>query len=181
MLHHERVRRSNGAASLGAVVLGTAVSAALYAAHPAAAAAVAAVQSAISCATTGTTPCVSGTNTSSGIGVLGASNTGTGIRGTSNTNNGVEGSSKTNYGIFGQSTSGYRVGASSPNVGLCGAASGFNIGVWGQTDAASDRLGAVGVVGQATGAGVAIRGLSAVSWATPCQPVGTRPSDTDLG
>ena len=46
-------------------------------------------------ATTGTAPCAGGIKTSSGIGVLGASNTGTGIRGTSNTNNGVKGSSKT--------------------------------------------------------------------------------------
>jgi membrane protein YqaA with SNARE-associated domain len=81
LLFCDRIRLIASDIVLGAVVFGAAILASVSADPAGAAAALAAVQSTVSCATTGTTPCVSGTNTSSGIGVLGASNTGTAVRG----------------------------------------------------------------------------------------------------
>jgi hypothetical protein len=139
--------------------------------HPAvAASAFATVQSAVTCAVTGTNSCVSGTNTSSGIGVLGASNTGTGVRGTSNTNYGIKGSSGSSYGIFGTSASG--------DAGLAGTTASKN-GVYGYTTSNSGGTGVygsshsfagvygtttsglgIGVFGYETGSGVGVYGES---------------------
>jgi hypothetical protein len=108
-----------------------------------------AAASTVTCASTGTTPCVSGTNTSSGIGVLGASNTGTGLRGSSNSNNGVKGTSTSSTGVAGTSTSGYGVSGSS----TYGAA-----GVIGTT--AEDA----GVLGKATDYGNGVSGSSSLGY-----------------
>jgi hypothetical protein len=166
----KHISRFAGGTFLGIGVLGTSAAAILGAAHPATAAAVlAAVQNAVTCATTGTTPCVSVTNTSSGIGSLGASNTGAGVRGTSNSNNGVKGSSKTNYGVFGTSTSGFAgVAGTTANVqgaGVYGyntAASGD--GVFGSAPHGRGVFGLttdfVGLSGAAQAMGTGVEGLS---------------------
>jgi len=155
MLFDNRIRRFAGGTILGAGTLGASVSAVLTAAHPAAAAAVvAAVQSAVTCATTAA--CVSGTNTSSGIGVLGASNTGTGIRGKSSTGAGVEGLSQDSAGILGKSTSDTALAGNSPNTGVYGTGTGvFGVGVEGFGQAESDT----GAYGKA-GTGVGVRAFS---------------------
>jgi hypothetical protein len=152
------IRRISGDPFLGVGVLGTSAAALLFATPPAAAAAVlAAAQSAVTCASTGTTPCVTGTNSSSGIGAIGASNTGTGVRGTSNTNNGVKGTSKSGVGVFGQSTSGPAgVAGISSAEGVVGA--GNSIGVFGFTPG-----NGVGLFGTAqTGTGVESGSISGV-------------------
>jgi hypothetical protein len=124
--------------------------------HPAAASAVlAAVQSAVSCASTGTTPCVSGTNTSSGIGVLGSSNTGTGLRGSSSTNNGLKATSTSGDGVLGESTSNTGVSGSSTNgYGVAGSSTNGAAGVIGTTAENA------GVFGKATDYGNGVSGQS---------------------
>jgi hypothetical protein len=157
MFLHHRIRRVAGDIVLGAGALGASATIVIGATHPAAAAAaLATVQSAVACATTGTTPCVSGTNSSSGIGVLGASNTGTGIRGTSNTNNGVKGSSKTGLGVLGTTVSGSAgiEGSATESTGVFG----FTTGNGGQGVGGVSRNG-VGVIGDSTG-GTGVQGIS---------------------
>jgi hypothetical protein len=114
-----------------------------------------AAASSVTCASTGTTPCVSGTNTSSGIGVLGASNTGTGLRGTSNTNNGVKGTSTSSNGVLGQSTSNTGVaGSSTRGYGVSGSSTYGAAGVYGTTAENA------GVLGNASDYGNGVSGQS---------------------
>jgi hypothetical protein len=168
VLVHLRIRRIAGGTLLGAGVLGTSVTGLLCAAHPAAAAAaLAAVQSAVTCTTTGLTACVSATNTSSGIGILGTSNTGSGMRGTSTFNNGVQGQSNTGLGVLGQSTSGFAgVAGTSPSTGVIGFGS---VGVYGLVPGAG-----YGIFGNApAGSGVRADGNSGIALRAASKNSGT--------
>jgi hypothetical protein len=84
----DRIRRFAGDLLLGAGTLGVSAVIVLGADPVGAAAALAAVQSDVTCATTGTTACLSANNTKSGIGVLGASKTGTDVLGFTTGNGG---------------------------------------------------------------------------------------------
>ncbi len=121
---------------------------------------------------------MSGTDTSSGIGVLGASNTGTGVRGTSNTNYGMKGSSTSapgiygisanSYGVSGQSTSGTAgvLGTTSQEIGVYGDALSAGTGVEGQSASGTGVYGTttngkgVGVFGYETSSGSGVIGQS---------------------
>jgi hypothetical protein len=153
--------RFAGAAYLGTGALAASAVSILSITHPAIAGTlIAALQTAVTCATKGTTPCVSATNTSSGIGILGASNTGTGVRGKSNTNTGVRGSSKTSYGILGQSTSGTAgVMGNSPNFGVMGTTTGGDVGVWGSGGTGIAGQSRVGLFGTSD-SGIAVQAFS---------------------
>jgi hypothetical protein len=118
-----------------------------------------AAASTVTCASTGTTPCVSGTNTSSGIGVLGASNSGTGLRGSSNSNNGVKGTSTSSNGVLGASSTGAGVaGSSTSGYGVSGSSTYGAAGVIGTT--AEDA----GVLGKATDYGNGVSGQSSLGY-----------------
>jgi len=107
LLAHQ-ARRFAGAASLGIAGLGVAATALVFVTHPAVAeSALAEVQRVVTCAVTGNNACVSGTNTSSGIGVRGSSKTGPGVTGSTTSSYGVKGSSGSNYGVFGTSAAGF--------------------------------------------------------------------------
>jgi hypothetical protein len=166
-------------------MFGTGVAASIVATHPAAAAsALEAVRATITCATTGTTPCETFNNTSSGIGVLGTSVSGTGVRassksgtsmkststtgeaiyGASTSNHGVYGQSTSNSAIFGQSASSYgTVGESTTAYGVFGQ-SGSNTaaGVAGTTPAGD---GVYGYTSAASG-GIGVYGTSANGYGT---------------
>jgi hypothetical protein len=78
-----------GAATLAVTVLGAAAAVTLSNAFPAVAAGAIAAVTTVSCSVTGANWCISGNNTSSGIGVIGTSKTGTGLRGTSTSQYGL--------------------------------------------------------------------------------------------
>lgn len=167
----KRVRRVAGGTFLGIGALGVSGAALLSAMHPAAAAsALAAIQSAVTCSVTGTNSCVSGTNTSSGIGVYGTSNSGTGVRGNANSNYGMKGTSGSSYGIYGSSTSGRAgvVGTTASHYGVYGYTSsstgGYGVvgssvngyGVYGSTTTGSG----IGVIGYESGSGTGVEALT---------------------
>ncbi len=155
--------------ALGAAVLGAAGT---VLAHPAAAAGVITAVTTVSCSVTGAHWCISGNNTSSGIGVIGTSKTGTGLRGTSTSQYGLKATSVTGTAILAQSTSG------AAGISATTAANGYGVyatatsnsggtgifgqsqngyGVYGQTAAGTGY----GVAGSASSNGVGTYGYSA--------------------
>jgi hypothetical protein len=158
MPFERRFRRRAVLTSLGVVLGGTAAASAFAAANPSIAAAAIAMVQSVACSTTGASPCISGANTSSGIGVIGTSKTGTGLRGTSTSQYGLKSTSTSNYAILAQTTSGAAA------ISASNAAAGD--GVFGASTAAA---GGIGVFGQSvngfgvygsttTGAGYGIMG-----------------------
>ncbi|MBD5604018.1 MAG: hypothetical protein IAI48_02855 [Candidatus Eremiobacteraeota bacterium] len=107
----------------------------------AAASVVRAGASAITCSSTGTSPCFDVTNTSSGVAVYGTSKNGTGLRGASTSNFGLKATSTSSDGVFGQSSSGA--------AGVAGTMKDGN-GVYGYTTG----TGGTGVLGESAGIGV---------------------------
>lgn len=125
-------------ACLGIGVLGTAAGLLSVTANPAGAAALFSAVQAVTCATTLTTPCLTGSNASSGNGVRGVSTTGTGLRGSSTTNFGLKATSNGGDGILGESTSGDAgVLGTSAKTGVYGYTTGNGIGVWGSAGGTS--------------------------------------------
>ncbi len=140
MLIVQKTGRLAGAGSLAIVGLMASATALVSAVHPAAAAsAFAAIQSAVTCAVTGNNACVSGTNTSTGIGVLGSSKgtTGVGVTGISagSSGYGVVGRDLTTNGrgVLGSAAKGTAVEADATDGGtgllanVTGGATGVNV------------------------------------------------------
>lgn len=162
------IRRFAGLPFLCAGVLGLST-AAFSTAHPARASGLlAAALQVVNCATPAlknATACISGVNTSSGIGVLGSSTTGTGVRGWSNTSVGASGSSQSGYGVYGQSTSGGAgVAGNSPTNGVRGFVSGNGEGVIGGLEgSATSGYGVYGRSDTGTGVGASSQASVALS------------------
>jgi hypothetical protein len=167
MFFNARIRRLADGLCMATGALGTPILVLLGATHPAAAAAaVAAAQTAVTCAVTGVSSCVSATNTSSGVGVLGASNTGTGVRGKSNTNYGVKGTSNTGLGVSGDSATGPAgVEGSSPFAGISGTGTGNTIGIFGTTATGGYGILATGPTGTVAPAGIGLDAISTTGYA----------------
>ncbi len=135
----------------GVAIVALAGTGAFATTHPAlVATTMAAVSSAVSCSTSAA--CVSGSNTSSGVGVAGTSAKGYGVTGTSTSFRGVEGTSTSADGVGGVTTSGtagvYGQNASKAGYGVEGndtATSGTPYGVFGKT--ASSAYAGAGVYG----------------------------------
>jgi hypothetical protein len=136
---------------LGATIFGAA---ALMAARTDAGASAIAAVTTVSCSVTGANWCISGNNTSSGIGVIGTSKTGTGLRGTSTSQYGLKATSVTGTAILAQSTSGNTgISASSANgEGVLGFTTSDGIGVYGYSPSG---FGVYGTTTAGTGYGVA--------------------------
>jgi len=96
--------RRLGTVALGAATLGAA--AATLATNPARAADIISAVTTVSCSVTGANWCISGNNSSSGIGVIGTSKSGTGLRGASTSQYGLKATSGSGTAIFAQTTSG---------------------------------------------------------------------------
>lgn len=158
---------------LRAVTLGVAVVAAatvsLAAAFPTIAEGAGIAVTSVTCSVTGFNWCISGNNTSSGIGVIGTSKSGTGLRGTSTSQYGLKATSVSGTAILAQTTSGsnavtatdastegFGVNASGGVVGLYGTASKNGYGVYGTTKSGSGD----GVLGTVTGSGTGVSGNS---------------------
>jgi hypothetical protein len=151
--------RRLGAATLGVAVVGA--GAALAAAFPAVAEGAVVAVTSVTCSVTGSNWCISGNNSSSGIGVIGTSKSGTGLRGTSTSQYGLKATSGSGTAILAQTTSGssaitatgssggYGVLASG-GTALYGDSSG-NYGVYGTTSSGGG-YGTVGIVSGGTGA-----------------------------
>jgi hypothetical protein len=103
MTFNSQTRRL-GAVALGVGFLGGMVAGTLTV-NPAVAGIISAVTT-VSCSVTGTNWCISGNNTSSGIGVIGTSKSGTGLRGTSTSQYGLKATSGSGTAILAQTTSG---------------------------------------------------------------------------
>jgi hypothetical protein len=104
MIFTRRTRRLS-AVALGATILGGAA-AATFAANPASAAGIISAVTTVSCSVTGSSWCISGSNSSSGIGVIGTSKSGTGLRGSSTSQYGLKATSGSGTAILAQTTSG---------------------------------------------------------------------------
>jgi hypothetical protein len=165
MVFDRRTRRL-GAATLIAGALGAV---ALTAAFPSVAKGAVVAVTTVSCSVTGSNWCISGNDTSSGIGVIGTSKTGTGLRGTSTSQYGLKATSGSNYAILAQSTtgkaaisasttSGYGVYGftTSGGIGLYGSSS-DGYGVYGTTTSGSGY----GLVGLESGSGTGLYGSTA--------------------
>ena len=162
MLFDRRTRRL-GAATLVAGVLGAG---ALTAAFPSVARGAAIAVTTVSCSVTGSNWCISGNNTSSGIGVIGTSKTGTGLRGTSTSQYGLKATSGSNYAILAQSTTGKAaISASTQNgYGVYGFTTGGGVGLYGSSStgygvyATTTSGSGYGLVGVESGGGVGTYG-----------------------
>ena len=131
--------------------------AAALSANPAMAAGIISAVTTVSCLVTGSNWCVSGNNTSSGIGVIGTSKTGTGLRGTSSSQYGLKATSVSGTAILAQTTSG-----STGISALAEAANGFGVsgqgggyGVYGRS------VSGVGVYGENDRSGTGVLGIGA--------------------
>jgi hypothetical protein len=161
----DRRTRLLGAAALCAIVLGGAAATSL-AANPAAAGIISAITT-VSCSVTGSNWCVSGNNSSSGIGVIGTSKTGTGLRGTSTSQYGLKATSVTGTAILAQTTSGSTAITASAANGdaVSGSATGSGIGVYGSSKNGYGAYGTTtsgagyGVIGDAAGSGTGLYGF----------------------
>ena len=142
------------AAVLGATFF-SAAAVMLAAAFPAVAQAALVAVTTVTCSVTGSNWCISGNNSSSGIGVIGTSKSGTGLRGTSTSQYGLKATSGSNVAILAQTTSGSNaitalgsstgngVNASAGGVGLSGTSTG--------TSAGSANVGVLGTAKDGTG------------------------------
>jgi hypothetical protein len=141
-----------GAVALGAAIVGGAA-AATIAANPAGAAGIVSAVTTVSCSVTGSNWCISGNNSSSGIGVIGTSKSGTGLRGTSTSQYGLKATSGSGTAILAQTTSGSTaitaIGSSS-STGYGVKASAGDIGLYGT----SSLNGGAGVYGTMTSGAV---------------------------
>ncbi|MBD5604019.1 MAG: hypothetical protein IAI48_02860 [Candidatus Eremiobacteraeota bacterium] len=152
MLHFSTLRRLVGASFLvfGAIV--AAVGLFVAATNPAGAASIIrAVATAITCSSTGTSPCFNVTNTSSGVAVYGTSKSGTGLRGASTSNYGVKATSTSGDGVFGQTSSGTAAveGTSAGTIGVYGLTTSQGIGVAGYSP--DDGIGVYGISDEGPG------------------------------
>jgi hypothetical protein len=132
MAFNLRTRRF-GVAALGVTIMGGAAAATLSA-NPAAAAGIITAVTTVSCSVTGANWCISGNNTSSGIGVIGTSKTGTGLRGTSTSQYGLKATSVSNTAILAQTTTGLTAisaTAAGTGYGVTGTSGGSGIGTAG--------------------------------------------------
>ena len=157
--------RRLGAAELCVTGLGAA--AITLAAFPSVAQGAVAAVTSVSCSVTGSNWCVSGNNSSSGIGVIGTSKSGTGLRGTSTSQYGLKATSGSGTAILAQTTSGasaitatgtsngYGVNATGFTA-LSGTSSSVGSGVYGTT---SNGKG-IGVEGVVNGTGLGVYGYS---------------------
>jgi hypothetical protein len=140
--------RRLGAAALGLSGLGAA--AATLAAFPTVAQGAVAAVTSVSCSVTGSNWCISGNNSSSGIGVIGTSKSGTGLRGTSTSQYGLKATSVSGTAILAQTTTGqagvyatggsngvYGTTANGKGVGVEGSVSGSGVGVYGYSNSGS--------------------------------------------
>ena len=145
--------------AVGAAVLGGAIAAAAVA-NPAAAQGVITAVTTVSCSVTGANWCISGNNSSSGIGVIGTSKTGTGLRGTSTSQFGLKATSVSGTAILAQTTSGSTAISASAGIngyGVSGSGSfgiygvsPSNVGVYGTTSSGGGT-GVLGIVNTGTG------------------------------
>jgi hypothetical protein len=160
MPFNHRIRRAAAVTSLGVALAGGATFATLSA-DPALAAGVIAAVTTTTCSVTGANWCISGNNTSSGIGVIGTSKTGTGLRGTSTSQYGLKATSVSGDAILAQTTSGATaISATSGNngrgvsgtggVGLYGTTTNSGYGVYGATSSGAG-YGVVGIAGTGDG------------------------------
>jgi hypothetical protein len=137
--------RRLGAAALG--LSGVGAAAATLAAFPTVAQGAVAAVTSVSCSVTGSNWCVSGNNSSSGIGVIGTSKSGTGLRGTSTSQYGLKATSVSGTAILAQTTTGqagvyatggsngvYGTTANGKGVGVEGSVSGSGVGVYGYSN-----------------------------------------------
>jgi hypothetical protein len=161
-----RRTRRLGAAALGVSILGGATAATLRA-NPAAAAGIVSAVTTISCSVTGSNWCISGNDTSSGIGVIGTSKSGTGLRGTSTSQYGLKATSVTGTAILAQTTSGSTAitATATTGDGVSGTATGIGIGVYGTSagygvEGDSTGSGGYGTLGFASGSGTGVYGTS---------------------
>jgi hypothetical protein len=136
--------RRLGAAAL--VVTGFGVAAVTLAAFPTVAQGAVAAVTSVSCSVTGSNWCISGNNSSSGIGVIGTSESGTGLRGTSTSQYGLKATSVSGTAILAQTTTG--------QAGVY--ATGGSNGVYGTTANGKGE----GVEGFVNGSGVGVYGYS---------------------
>jgi hypothetical protein len=150
-LKFNRRKSRLGVAALGLTVLGAA--AATLSANSAMAAGIIAAVTTVSCSVTGANWCISGNDSSSGIGVIGTSKSGTGLRGTSTSQYGLKATSGSNTAIFAQTTSGSSaitalagsngngVNASAGGVGLSGTSTDGGEGVLGYSKSGTGVYG----------------------------------------
>ena len=169
MTFDPRTRRF-GAAALGITALGAA--AATLNADPVIAAGMITAVTTVSCSVTGANWCISGNNSSSGIGVIGTSKTGTGLRGTSTSQFGLKATSVSGSAILAQTTSGPTAitanASNSGGTGLYGtgsigaAGTGSTYGVYGVSQSGTGVYGTgdIGVHGNATAGGTGVMGNS---------------------
>ncbi len=145
--------RRLGAAALG--ISGFGAAAITFAAFPTVAQGAVAAVTSVSCSVTGSNWCISGNNSSSGIGVIGTSKSGTGLRGTSTSQYGLKATSGSNVAIFAQTTSG-----SSAITALAGSnGNGVNASAGGVGLSGTSTAGGEGVLGYSK-SGIGVYGLS---------------------
>jgi hypothetical protein len=172
-----RTRRF-GAVALGVTFLGGIAIGSLTV-NPAAAAGIISAVTTVSCSVTGSNWCISGNNSSSGLGVIGTSKSGTGLRGTSTSQYGLKATSGSGTAIMAQTTSGpsaitavgstaagaYGVNASGGTAIYGTATSANGAGVRGTTSSGNgygtygSELNGVGAYGY-SGSGVGVAGDS---------------------
>jgi hypothetical protein len=147
--------RRLGAVALGVTGLGAA--AVTLAAFPTVAVGAVAAVTSVSCSVTGSNWCISGNNSSSGIGVIGTSKSGTGLRGTSTSQYGLKATSGSGTAILAQTTS----GASA--ITATGSSSGYGVSATANTAIAgnSSATDGAGVFGASSSSGVGVYGYSA--------------------
>jgi hypothetical protein len=148
MVFDRRTRRFAGAGLGVAALIATA---ATLSANPAAAGIITAVTT-VSCSVTGSNWCISGNNSSSGIGVIGTSKTGTGLRGTSTSQYGLKATSVSGDAILAQTTSGNAAISASAGTNGYGVSSTGRIGLYG--DSANNNYGVYGTTSSGAGYGV---------------------------
>lgn len=164
----DRPTRRLGAATLIVGALG----AALTAAFPAVAKGAVVAVTTVSCSVTGSNWCISGNNTSSGIGVIGTSKTGTGLRGTSTSQYGLKATSGSNYAILAQSTTGKAAisASTTSGYGVYGFTTNGGVGLFGSSSNGYGGYGTTtsgtgyGLVGSVAGSGTGTYGSSSTGF-----------------
>jgi hypothetical protein len=135
-LPFDRRTRRLGSATLGLIALGAV--AGTLSANPALAAGVISAVTTVSCSVTGANSCISGNNTSSGIGVIAASKSGSGLKATSVSGTAIVAQTTSGVSAINATAAngaGYRAvnaSAGDTGVGLVGTAGTQGIGVAGQ-------------------------------------------------
>ncbi len=168
-----RTRRRVRVAALSGAMLATTGVATFAAFNPALAAGLMGAVTTTSCSVTGSNWCISGNNSSSGIGVIGTSKTGTGLRGTSTSQYGLKTTSSSNYAILAQTTTGKAAisGQGGTGYGVYGFTTGSaGIGVYGMSPggygvyATTSTGNGYGAIGYETGSGIGLYGYGATAY-----------------